>query len=102
MLPILVRRHQNCTKNKEASYEFQTYAMSLSNYASDLSDTGQYDEALERARQSLEIRERLAQKNPKGVSGDLFATSYFAHFLAWLYDQTKGNDQSDLEQILTF
>jgi tetratricopeptide (TPR) repeat protein len=78
------------------------YAMSLSNYALNLSDAGQYEEALDYSSRALEIRERLAQKNPKRGADDLFTNRCIAQFLAWLSGKVKGNDQPDLEQILAF
>ena len=78
------------------------HANSLSNYASYLSDAGQYEEALNHAQQALEIRQRLAQKNPNRFSEDLFSTTCFVRFLAWLYGQDRDVDQPDLDRIMTF
>ena len=78
------------------------YARSLSNDAGDLSDAGRYEEALEHARQALEIRRQWAQKNPRGVADDLFSTTCFVQFLAWLCDQHKGGERPMSDQTMAF
>lgn len=77
------------------------YATSLSNYASDLSEVGRDDEALDHARQALEIRKQLAQKSLHRFADNLFSSTCFVHFLAWLYDQDVGSNKPDLNQLLT-
>jgi hypothetical protein len=55
--------------------------MSLNNYASHLSDAGQNEEARANDRQALEIRQRLAQKNPDRFEPDyaMSLNNYASH-----------------------
>jgi tetratricopeptide (TPR) repeat protein len=74
--------------------------MSLNNYASHLSNAGQYEEALEHDRQSLEIYERLAQKNPDRFEPDyaMSLNNYASHLSdAGQYEEALDRIRQSLE-----
>jgi tetratricopeptide (TPR) repeat protein/glycosyltransferase involved in cell wall biosynthesis len=69
------------------------YAGALSNYANRLNDAGRNEEALEHGRQALEIRQRLAQKNPDRFEPN-YATS-LSNYASHLSD--AGRNEEALE-----
>jgi tetratricopeptide (TPR) repeat protein len=69
------------------------YAGALSNYANRLNDAGRNEEALEHGRQALEIRQRLAQKNPDRFEPN-YATS-LSNYASHLKD--AGRNEEGLE-----
>ena len=76
------------------------YATSLSNYALHLSDAGRHEEALEHAREALEIRKRLAQKNPDRFEPDYaMSLNNYANDLsdAGQYEQALAHAREALE-----
>ncbi|HXU37758.1 MAG TPA: tetratricopeptide repeat protein [Blastocatellia bacterium] len=78
------------------------YASSLISHAIHLSNVGQSGEALRAAREALEIHKRLAQKYPDRFAISLFSSICSEQFLAWLCDQSAGNEQPHLNQLMMF
>jgi hypothetical protein len=87
------------SQKKPDRYELD-YAISLSNHAAHLADAGQNEEALVQVREALEIRQRLAPKNPVRIAEGLLINLCVRDFLAWLCDQDKAAVQSNLDQTM--